>query len=519
MVDASVTSESKALKGWLLALVALGGQAMASLDTSIVNVAGPVMRHDLRLSGPALQLAVSGYVLVYAAGLILGARLGLRGGFMRVFRLGVAVFTASSFVCGLAPDPIVLIVARAFQGAGAALMVPQVLTMLQVHFAGEGRRRVLNAYGVVLALGVAVGQVVGGALINADLLGAGWRPVFFVNLPLGVAILLLTRREGVPSRPPRNVGVDAAGSALLGSALTALVVGGTFAIQDGWPIWTLALLGAVGASFARWFWRHEQRVALEGGDPLVEPALLRLRAVRRAMLGTLVYMTCYAALLFTLALYLEGLERFSALAAGLAFCPYALGFAAASLGWGRLPGQLRRQISWMGFGAMAVASGLLALLCWHAGWPVAAEAVLFIAGLGHGGGYGALLRSSAEARHGQAASLSGALVTASQVAIVLGIAAGGTLYLGVHHSPGAPPPIVWVFVALGVITALAGAGMAATSRPLPERQSVTPLRPLSGSTKVSPDPQRARDVEARESTLTPSVSSRVRRLPPELPQR
>ena len=129
---------------WALTVVVLAGQAMASLDSAIVNVAGPAMQRDLRLSGPALQLAVYSYLLVYAVALVAGARLGSRHGFGRLFGWGVAVFTVGSLACGLAVSPAMLIAGRTVQGAGAALLVPQVLSLLQVTFEGERRRRAMS---------------------------------------------------------------------------------------------------------------------------------------------------------------------------------------------------------------------------------------------------------------------------------------------------------------------------------------------------------------------------------------
>src|SRR5262249_58804391 len=143
------------LAPWALAAAVLAGQAMASLDSAIVNVAGPAIQADLRLSGPVLQLAVYSYLLAYAVTLITGARLGGRHGFGRLFTWGIAIFTLRPLACGLAVTPAMLVAARTVQGVGAAVMVPQVLSLLQVTFHGERRRRILSLYGLVLAAGVA----------------------------------------------------------------------------------------------------------------------------------------------------------------------------------------------------------------------------------------------------------------------------------------------------------------------------------------------------------------------------
>src|ERR1700726_1302296 len=158
----------RTLAPWAAATAVLTGQAMASLNSAIVNVAGPEMQRDLGLSGPALQLAIYSYLLVYAVALVTGARLGGRHGYGRLFTVGVTTFMVSSLACGLALDPVMLIAARATQGLGAALLVPQVLSLLQVTFpAGAARQRAMSPYGMVLALGVAAGQVLGGVLVSS----------------------------------------------------------------------------------------------------------------------------------------------------------------------------------------------------------------------------------------------------------------------------------------------------------------------------------------------------------------
>src|SRR5438132_11885660 len=167
----------------LLGLI-LTGQFMAVLDASIVNVAIPTIRLDLRASGSDLQLIVAGYVIAYAVLLITGARLGMRFGFRTTFVWGLALFTTASLACGVAATSQALIVLRVVQGAGAAVMVPQVFSMIQRNFTGPARAQALSMWAATLALGGVVGQVLGGTLVSADLFGTAWRPVFLVNVPM-----------------------------------------------------------------------------------------------------------------------------------------------------------------------------------------------------------------------------------------------------------------------------------------------------------------------------------------------
>ena len=190
--------------GLVLAVVLIG-QFMAVLDASIVNVAAPSIHASLRASGAGLQLVVAGYTITYAVLLVTGARLGDILGHRRVFLAGLVLFTLASLGCGLAGTASLLIALRFVQGAGAALMIPQVLSLIQRTHAGPARARAMSRYSAVLAGGAVVGQVVGGLLISANLFHSGWRPVFLVNVPIGVLLLVAGARalphgQGEPGR-------------------------------------------------------------------------------------------------------------------------------------------------------------------------------------------------------------------------------------------------------------------------------------------------------------------------------
>ncbi len=170
---------------WVMLIVLLAGQFMALLDVTIVNVAMPTIGRSLHATGAELQLVVAGYTVSYAMMLITGARLGDLFGRRRMFLAGVATFTLASLCCGLAPGIGFLIAARFVQGAGAAAMMPQIMSVIQVRFDGAARARALSAYTAVLSSGFVAGQVIGGVLVTANLFGAGWRPVFWSTCPSG----------------------------------------------------------------------------------------------------------------------------------------------------------------------------------------------------------------------------------------------------------------------------------------------------------------------------------------------
>lgn len=417
------------LTPWVLATAVLTGQAMASLDAAIVNVAGPAMQHDFRLSGPALQLAVYSYLLVYGVALVAGARLGERHGFGRLFTAGIALFTAASLACGLAVSPAMLIAARTAQGAGAALLVPQVLSVLQVTFEGERRRRAMSFYGLVLALGVAAGQILGGILVSADLFGTGWRPVFLVNVPVGLAVLAVSAGRLPGHRRPAAARLDVAGAGLLATAILGLVIPLTFGADAGWPGWSWPVLAA-GLTALAAFARYERRLSGAGRDPLIDPALLRGPGIRPGLAGIFVLHASYGGLLFTTAVYLQRVLHYAPVASGLTFAGYAAGFAVASLTWTRLPARWQPRLPPAAFAVFAAACGLLAWLTSGGGWPSEATALLVVAGAAHGTGFDVLVhQTTAGLPAARAASFSGLLATVNQLAIITGIAVIGTIYL------------------------------------------------------------------------------------------
>ena len=192
-------------RNWLMLAVLLLGQFMCIIDVFVVNVAMPSIAAHLHASGASLQLIVGGYTIAYAMLLITGARLGDRFGRRRTYLAGVITFTLASLACALAPDSQVLVAFRFIQGAGAAAVVPQVFSIIQLTFTGQARAKALSAYVAVLSAGAVAGLVLGGVVVTADLFGASWRPVFAINVPAGILLAVLVPRL-VPVDEPRTPG-------------------------------------------------------------------------------------------------------------------------------------------------------------------------------------------------------------------------------------------------------------------------------------------------------------------------
>lgn len=415
--------------------VLLCGQAMASMDTSIVTVALPSIRDQLPATGAQTQLVSAGYLVTFAAMVVTGARLGDRYGGARMFRLGLSAFTAASLGCGLAPGAGTLIALRAVQGVTAAVLVPQVVSLIQARFDGPARARAIGLYSMVLAVGVAAGQIAGGLIVGADVAGLGWRPALLVNVPVGVVLLVAAGRL-LPGDPPPSVArLDCVGVALLAGSMTAVVGGLTLGRENGWPMSWLSVTVA-GAAGLLAFGGYERRLTRTGGTPLLDPRAVRAPGVPAGLAACFLVMGAYAAFLFVLTLHLQGALGFGPLRAGATFVPFAAGFATVSLTWTRLPERAHRLLPLIGPLAFAIGVTATALLAGR-DWPAGpAVGLLAIAGAGHAASFSPLFARLGQimgSRYGSALAALGN--TGALLASAVSIAAVGGLYLSVAGTP------------------------------------------------------------------------------------
>ncbi|MFJ4528012.1 MFS transporter [Streptomyces nigrescens] len=442
---------------WRALTVVLVGAFMAVLDTFIVLVAAPAIQADLHSSPADVQLILAGYQLTYALALITGARLGDRYGRKRLFLTGMALFTLASVGCALAPGSGTLIAARLVQGLGAAGMFPQVFAVIQVLIPEAERPKAFGALGAVIGIATMSGQLVGGLLIAADLFGSSWRPVFWVNVPVGVVTLLLAGRFVPESRAPRARRLDLPGAVVLTVALSLLVVPLVEGRAYGWPLWAWLGLAASVPAFAL-FGLVERRVGARGGAPLVR---LRLFGERPFAVGMTLVVLTYAGInsfFLILSLTLQDGLGLDALGAGLVYTPLAVAFFAASLIAGRLARFGRRVLQ---LGALLGGVGFLGtlLLAARAGaaltaWELAPALVLV------GSGNGLLVTPLLNAVLGnvgpeEVGMASGVLSTGQQIGGAVGVAVVGILYYGAlggaaHHAIGAYGHALAAAVALNV---------------------------------------------------------------------
>ncbi|KVM79755.1 MFS transporter [Burkholderia ubonensis] len=413
------------------------GQGMAAMDTSIVNVAAPALRADLGISGALLQLVVAGYILAYAVFLITGARLGDDYGYRRLFVTGLAIFTVSSLACGVAPSTWLLIVGRIAQGVGAAMLVPQVMSLIQRSFEGPARARAIGCYSMILGLGSTAGQALGGVIITADFAGLSWRPAFLINVPIGIVLLARARSVLPALAGPERRKLDLAGVALLTGAMLLIVVPLTFGHDVGWPAWVWASFAA-GVIGVASFLRFERALAQRGGSPLLSLDAVLATGIRPGLAVVSIGFIGYGGWLFACALYLQTGLGFSPMISGFVFAAYAFGFGISNVSWSKLPARLLRFTPAVALIAMAAANLAFGMTARHAGWVAAVMVpLLFCAGASHGLTFGTTVNQMTQRTAPQhAPALSGLVTTSVQLSIVIGVAALGAIYLAVA-APGA----------------------------------------------------------------------------------
>ncbi len=317
---------------WQVLLVVVAGVFMAGLDVFIVNIAFPQLELDFAgTSLGALSWVLNAYTIVFAAFLVVAGRWSDTFGRKRSFLLGVAIFTVSSAACAAAPSVGFLVAARAVQGLGAALLMPASLGLLLPEFPPERRHVAIGAWAAVGGIAAAAGPPLGGLLVQVS-----WRWVFIVNVPVGLAALVAGWRVLREVRHPEPLAPDFLGAGVLTVAVATLVVaivkGGDWGWSSARVLGLLALSALLLAVLARRIVRHPA--------PIVEPALLKVRAFSLATVGSLLFFVAFAAMLLASVLFLTGLWHESTLTAGLMIAPGPALAAASAIPGARLGGRL-----------------------------------------------------------------------------------------------------------------------------------------------------------------------------------
>lgn len=452
---ASTPNISPARRTWAVAVIACV-MVLELIDMTILNVAIPTLRNDFGATPSHVQWMVAGYTTVFALLLITTGRLGDIFGYKRMLMIGMGGFTVSSMLCGIAPTPDTLVAARLLQGLTGAMMVPQGTSLVQVMFAPHERMKPLAIYGLLGGLATMLGPVIGGAIIGADWFGLGWRPIFLVNLPIGILALFVAfyvLPNGGSSDAPR---LDWTGTFLSMSALFALLFPLIQSNRVGWPILNVAMLVA-SIPLAWLLVRHTLNRKKTGEPTLIEPAVLGVRAFRVGLSVTILFQIACTGFIFILPIALQSGVGLSATETGFAHLPMALAvaFGIGFLSRKLLPRFGTRMMS-VGSLIMVVGIGLVGLIVQAGGFddPTPLYAPMFVTGFGMGLITGPLppcTLSDVEVAHAGAGS--GMLKTVQQLGGALGVALVGNLFFALGGS-GTGPSIIDAYIKTLVAIAL-----------------------------------------------------------------
>ena len=449
---------------WRILTVSLLVGFMSLLDVTIVNVAVPSMRAGLDTSASTIQWVVSGYALAFGLTLVAGGRLGDAYGRRRMMALGLLGFIASSAAVGLAPSGAAIVVARLVQGACAGLLTPQNAGLIQDLFSGAERGRAFGLFGFTVSLAAASGPLVGGGIIGIVGEEQGWRWLFLLNVPLGLAALVGVARL-VPGRPPHtehDPRIDVVGALLLG-ALVLSVLFPIVSLESGARLPLLLLVAAPPLGWAFVWW--ERRTVARGRPPLLDVALLRRTPgyANGLAVGTL-YFTGFTGIFLVLSVHLQEGVGLTALQTGLLLTPFAAAGAISSIVAGRLVSRLGRRLTVVALLVMmtgtTIATAVVGLDAGDLWWTLAPA--MFLAGLGGGGVISpnfTITLQDVPTRMGGAAG--GALQTGQRIGSALGAALLMTVYYGVLQTA---PASVAIRAALGTALVVLSIALAAAVR-------------------------------------------------------
>ncbi|MGA8115240.1 MAG: MFS transporter [Actinocatenispora sp.] len=440
-IDAPPTGPTGHRWRWFGLGVVLCAEVMDLVDSTVTTVAAPTIRSALGGGTPMLQWLTAAYTLAFALGLITGARLGDMYGRRRLFLIGAAGFTAASMACGLAVTPGMMITGRAVQGAFGALLIPQGFGLVKDMFPAKEINRAFGLYGPVLGLSAIGGPILAGALIGADLFGAGWRLIFLINLPVGLLALagavafLPTVRSATTQR------LDLVGVPLVGAGLVALIYPLVQGRELGWPAWTFALLVVGGALLAA-FAVHQRRRHRAGRATLITPSVFAKRSYTGGLILGAVFFTSVMGFLLVYALYIQLGLGYSPLTAGLTQTPSAVGIVLGSILGTKLVARLGRRVLQCGMVMVALGTGGLAATVAIAG-PLVAPwqfgPAMFLTGAGMGMVFSPLFTFILAGVDGdEVGSASGLLNAVQQVANATGAAVIGSLFFAFVGSRGGP---------------------------------------------------------------------------------
>ncbi|MFB6933381.1 MFS transporter [Streptomyces chartreusis] len=405
---------------------------MDLVDTTIVNVTVPSIQRDLHADYAQIEWVIAAYVLSFAALLILSGRLGDIFGRKRVFLVGMAGFTVASLLCGVAVNPEMLIVSRFLQGAAAGLMVTQILAILHVVFPPNERGKAVAVFGAVTGSSAVFGLALGGVVVQWDLFGWEWRPIFLVNVPVGIAALIAGALVIRESRAPRRPKLDLLGMPLAIAAVALLVYPLTEGRRLGWPTWIYGMIAGALVLLAV-FLAYEKRRFAKVGSALVEFAVFRSRSFSIGMAVWFLFWIAVGGFFFVWTLFLQQGLGWTPMHAGLTAATFAIG---VGIGAGNAPDKLvpkfGRNVLVAGGIVNAIGFVAFSVLVAQYGHSLASWQIIpvhIVSGIG----FGLIVAPTldlllGQVRSEQAGNASGLLNTAQQLGMALGVALTGVVF-------------------------------------------------------------------------------------------
>ncbi|WP_309058663.1 MFS transporter [Streptomyces sp.] len=484
---------------WFALAIVMTAAFMDLVDVTIVNIAIPTIQRDEGATFSQIQWITAGYALAFAAGLVTGGRLGDIHGRKRIFLIGIGGFTLASALCGLAVNPEMLVASRILQGAMAALMVPQVLSIVHATFPAHERGKVFGLFGAIVGLGAVSGPLLGALLMEWNLFGLAWRPIFLINLPVGVAGLILGGRFITESKATRALKLDLVGVALVTLGLLMLLYPLTHGRELGWPLWGYGSMAGALVVFAALV-AYERTKSARDGSPLIELSLFRVKSFAAGIAVQTVFGLGLGIFFLVWMLYMQIGLGWSVLRTGLTGVPFSVAVsAAAGVSVQMLVPRYGRKV--LQAGALVMAAGVL-IYIWEAGryglsitsWQMALP--LVVMGIGMGLIVAPLTDAVlSEVPREHAGAASGLINTVQQMGNALGLGLVSVVFFGVIDERLAPAEVGpafadgfqhalgWVAAVLGLIFLLMFA--------LPKR----PARPVEGAgAEAAPAVEREREL-------------------------
>lgn len=445
-----VTAAPGDRRRWFALAIVMTAAFMDLVDVTIVNIAIPSIREDAGASWSQIQWITAGYALAFAAGLITGGRLGDIHGRKRLFLIGIGGFTVASALCGFAVNPDMLVASRILQGGMAAMMVPQVLSIVHATFPAHERGKVFGLFGAIVGLGAVSGPLLGALLTEWNLFGLEWRPIFLINLPVGIAGLILGSRFITESKAPKALKLDLVGVVLVTLGLLMLLYPLTRGRELGWPVWGyVSMAGALGVFGA--LVAYERRKAARDGSPLIELTLFRVRSFAAGVAVQTVFGIGLGVFFLVWTLYMQTGLGWSPLKAGLTGVPFSIAVSvAAGMSVQKLTPRFGRKV--LQAGALTMTVGVL-LYIWEseryglgiAPWQMALP--LVVMGVGMGLIFAPLTDAVlSEVPREHAGSASGLINTVQQMGNALGLGLVAVVFFGEIGDRLAPAEVGPAFV-------------------------------------------------------------------------